>query len=79
MLTLINVLGADINAVTKTQRRNLLHFICDRVNFEENEEVVLNVARTLIRLGCDMNHRDYCFETPLMCALRHGGNLRLGE
>ena len=72
-------LGANVNAMTQHHRRNLLHFICDRAQSEQTDNNLLEMARFLIQLGCNVNHRDDCFETPLMCTLHHGGNLSLGK
>jgi hypothetical protein len=78
LLNLANVfVGAHINVITGTHRKNLLHLVCDRI-VEESTENLLHILRTLIQLGCDISHRDDCFETPLMCTLHHGGNLTLG-
>jgi hypothetical protein len=78
LLNLENIfLGAHVNVITATHRKNLLHLICDRT-VEESTENLLQILRTLIHLGCDINYRDDCFETPLMCTLHHGGNITLG-
>jgi hypothetical protein len=69
--------GAFVNVTTATHRKNLLHLVCDR-SVEQSTENLLEILRKLIQLGCDINHRDDCFETPLMCTLHHGGNLTLG-
>ncbi|CAF0896094.1 unnamed protein product [Adineta steineri] len=70
--------GAYVNVITATHRKNLLHLICDRT-VEQSTENLLQILRKLIQLGCNINHRDDCFETPLMCTLHHGGNLTLAH
>ncbi|CAF3435086.1 unnamed protein product [Rotaria sp. Silwood1] len=70
--------GAHINVITTPHRKNLLHLICDQAA-EQPTENLLEIIRTLIQFGCDINHRDDCFETPLMCTLHHGGNLILAH
>lgn len=59
-------------------RKNLLHLLCERAA-EENSNELLHITRVLIGKGCDINHRDDCLETPLMCALHHGGNLSIAH
>jgi hypothetical protein len=71
-------LGAHINVITTTHRKNLLHLVCDRT-VEQSTENLLSILRTLIQRGCNINQRDDCFETPLMCTLHHGGNITLGR
>jgi len=58
--------------------KNLLHIVCDRT-VEQSTENLLQILRTLIQRGCNINQRDDCFETPLMCTLHHGGNLTLAH
>jgi hypothetical protein len=69
--------GAHINVITTTHRKNLLHLLCDRT-VEQSTENRLQILRILIQRGCNINQRDDCFETPLMCTLHHGGDLTLG-
>ncbi len=71
-------LGAHIDLITKTHRKNLLHLVCDRT-VEQSTENLLQILRTLIQRGCNINQRDDCSETPLMCTLHHGGNITLGK
>ena len=66
-----------MNVITATHRKNLLHLICDRT-VEHPTEHLLELMQQIIRLGCDVNYRDDCFETPLMCTLHRGGNITLG-
>ena len=66
-----------IDPITRTHRKNLLHLVCDRT-VEQSTENLLPILRTLIQRGCNMNQRDDCAETPLMCTLHHGGNIALG-
>jgi len=70
-------IGAHINVITTTHRKNLLHLVCDRT-VEQSTENRLQILRTLIQRGCNINQRDDCFETPLMCTLHYGGDLTLG-
>jgi hypothetical protein len=68
---------AHINVITTTHRKNLLHLVCDRTG-EQSTENRLQILRKLIQRGCNINQRDDCSETPLMCTLHHGGDLTLG-
>ncbi|CAF3676430.1 unnamed protein product [Rotaria sordida] len=70
--------GAHVNVVTTTHRKNLLHLVCDQA-VEQPTEKLLETIRSLIQFDCNINHRDDCFETPLMCTLHHGGNLTLAH
>lgn len=70
--------GAHLNVVTVSHRKNLLHLVCDQA-VEQTNDTLLEVTRTLIDRGCEINQRDDCFETPLMCTLHHGGDLALGK
>lgn len=72
------ILGAYINAVTSTHRKNLLHLVCDGT-IEQSTDNLLRSLRLFIQRGCNMNQRDDVFETPLMCTLIHRGNLILGR
>ena len=64
--------------MTVSHRKNLLHLVCDQA-VEQTNDTLLEVTRTLIDRGCEINQRDDCFETPLMCTLHHGGDLALGR
>jgi hypothetical protein len=66
-----------INVITTIHRKNLLHLVCDRT-VEQSTENRLQILRTLIQRGCNINQRDDVFETPLMCTLHHGGDITLG-
>ncbi|CAF0757962.1 unnamed protein product [Adineta ricciae] len=70
--------GAHANVITATHRKNLLHLICDRT-VDHPTEHLLELMQQIIRLGCDVNYRDDCFETPLMCTLHRGGNITLAH
>ena len=69
---------AHINVITATHRQNLLHLICSRT-IPQSTSNLIRIIRIIIQLGCNINHRDDCFETPLMCTLHHGGHLALGK
>ncbi|CAF3306096.1 unnamed protein product [Rotaria socialis] len=78
LLKLLIDSGACINVITTTHRKNLLHLLCDRA-VEQPTESFFQILRMLIQLGCDINQRDDCFETPLMCTLHHGSSLTIAH
>ncbi|CAF0788167.1 unnamed protein product [Didymodactylos carnosus] len=73
--------GVDLSVVTPLHRKNLLHLTCELTTKKPaySTDIALQMCRLLIHKRVDMNHRDFCHETPLLCTLHGGGNLSLAH